>query len=86
MCHILANTLFYGACLPVDNIFADVYKVEHLSDEEILASISDEENDNTCYPSECVVEHWNQVKETRNEKKDKSKQGHCTPQLVSPYQ
>ena len=70
--------------MPVDDIFADVCKEEQISDEEILASSSDEANDKTSYPRECLLEAWNKRKEKKIGSKETPEQGHFIPQLVSP--
>ena len=85
ICHILANTLFCVACLAADEILDDVCKEKQISDEEFLAISSDEENDKTCYPSECIVEDWNQGKVERNKSKETLKQGYVIPQLLFSY-
>ena len=79
ICRSQATTLFCVPCLPVDDVFAYVCKEEQISDEEILASSSDEENDKTSCPSDRLLEAWNQRKEKRIGSQETPKQGCFTP-------
>ena len=55
-----------------------------MSDIDVIESNCDEENEEwTWYPSESVLEEWNQGKDIRNEHKKSLKEGHCLPQLVN---
>ena len=55
-----------------------------MSDCEFIESSPDEENeDQTWYRGESVVEEWRQGVDKKNEYKESTKQGHCLPQLVS---
>ena len=58
--------------------FVQQCKEEEISDSEFIESNCDEENeDQTFYPSESVVEEWKQTKEKRTDYKESLKQGHC---------
>ena len=64
--------------------FVQECKEEEMSDSELIDSSCDEENeDQTCYPSESAVEEWTQGKEKKSEHQESLKQGHCLPQLVN---
>ena len=52
-------------------------KEEQFSDEEFGASISVVENiDKAWYPSECLLENWNEADELAYSSKEEFKQGH----------
>ena len=56
-----------------------------MSDEELMASTSDEENeDKTWYPVEYVLEEWSPGKGKRNERQEKLTHGNFTSQQMSP--
>ena len=53
-------------------------KEEEVSDSSFIESRCDEENeDQTVYPSETIIEDWKQGKEKRNDYKESLKQGNC---------
>ena len=58
--------------------FVQQCKEEEISDSELIESSCYEENeDQTCYPSESVVEEWKQGKEIKRECNESLEQGHC---------
>ena len=66
--------------------FVQQCKEEEMSDSEFIESNCDEENEEqTWYPSESVVEEWKQRKEMKSGCNKSLKQGHCLPQLVYLY-
>jgi len=62
--------------------FVQECKEEEMSDSELIESSCDEENeDQTCYPSESAVEEWTQGKEKKSEHQESLKQGLSEGQL-----
>ena len=81
------DTLFDVLGLSEEQLeFAQQLEKEEMSDSEFIESSCDEENeDQTLYPSESVVEEWKQRKEMKSGCNKSLKQGHCLLQLVNLY-
>ena len=67
----------------MDQEFLDFCKEEQISDEEFLASNSnDESKDSDLYPTESELEYLKQWEEATNSSKEKVKQGSSSPLCI----
>ena len=70
----------------MDQEFLDFCKEEQISDEEFVASNSnDESRDSDLYPTESELEYLEQWEEARNSSKEKLKQGNSTLHSIQFY-